>query len=358
MYKSVMHKLVFVSAAMIGIATTYVGGQAQQAPAAGAPAAQAPASQAPQGAGAPAPGAPGAPAQAGRGGGRGNPQWGRGPIRVMVVTKGHNFNPREEFYAMFDSLGADITYSTVEHPAAQVLLSPKYSDLYDVYVFYDIGGAGASTQGREGGPAPTIPRGAAVTSNNRFYPAPPAEFKSEFEKLLKQGNKGFVFLHHANSSWAHTWPEYGEVVGSVCDWYAPTKVRGIDHPNMGFFGNTAQKITIVDKNHPITRELADFEITDEAYNCHMFEDSVHALARTSFTPPEPARHLNPKVQFSNLSAYVKVSENSPVFYSQMGHGAGAWTNPAFRQLLGNAIKWAASPEAKAWAKANPKKIFR
>ena len=45
-------------------------------------------------------------------------------------------------------------------------------------------------------------------------------------------------------------------------------------------------------------------------------------------------------------------------YVQMGHGATAWSNPAFRQLLLNSIKWAASPEAKAWAKANPKKIFK
>src|SRR5215213_3358983 len=81
----------------------------------------------------PAPAAPGAQAPGSRGGGRGNPQWGRGPISVMVVTKGHGFNPREEFFAMFDSFGSDIRWSSVEHPAAEYMLSPKFSEPFDVY---------------------------------------------------------------------------------------------------------------------------------------------------------------------------------------------------------------------------------
>lgn len=42
----------------------------------------------------------------------------------------------------------------------------------------------------------------------------------------------------------------------------------------------------------------------------------------------------------------------------MGHGAAGWSNPNYRQLVLNAIKWAASPESKAWAKANAKRIFK
>jgi type 1 glutamine amidotransferase len=368
MKTSLLQRSMFIStaAAIACLATTYVAGQAPQSAPPTPPAGQGTV-QAPPAAGAQVPAVPGAPgpgARAGGGGrGRGPGQWGGGPIRVMVVTKGHNFNPREEFYAMWDSLGADITWTSVEHPAADVLLSPKYSDLFDVYAFYDLGGPGVNVPRAGGpGPAPVIPKGAAIAATNaggeRYYPQPSPEFKSEFAKLLKQGDKGFVFLHHANAAWAHVWPEYSEVVGSACDWYAKTTVRGIDHPQMGYFGNTPQKLTVVDKDHPITKGLEDFELSDEAYNCHMFEDSVHALVRTSFVPPNPAQHLNPKVAFSNLSAYVKVAENSPVFYTQMGHGAGAWGSPGYRQMLANAIKWAASPEAKAWAKANPKKIFK
>jgi len=265
---------------------------------------------------------------------------------------------------MFDSMAADISWSSVEHPAADVLLQPKYSDLFDVYVFYDLGGSGGGmTTAREGAPAPIIPKNAKI-EGTRWFPQPSDEFRAEFPKLLKQGDKGFVFFHHSNASWVHVWPEYSEVVGSACDWGAPSTVRGIEHPPMGFYGNTPQHITLVDKTHPITKDLSDFDVNDESYNCVFFEDSVHPLARTDFDALKasfqggPPRMLNPAVKPSNLAAYVKTAENSPVAYVQMGHGAGSWTNPAYRQLLLNSIKWAASPEAKAWAKANPKKIFK
>ena len=300
--------------------------------------------------------APAAPAaRGGRGGGGGMPQGGRGPIKVMVVTKGHNYE-REPFFQMWDSWGSDITWSHVEHPAADVMLSPKYSKLFDVYAFFDLGGPGVGSRG--GQPPPTnIPAGSFKTANNRFYPPPSEQFKTEFPKLLREG-KGFVFLHHASAAWLHTWPEYSEVVGGACDWYAPNRVRGIDHPNHGYFGMTPQFISFVDKSHPITKGLGDgFYVTDEAYACHWFEDSVQPLARTDFQPADPTKNLNPKVKYSNLAAWVKVAENSPVFFTQVGHGATAWAVPAYRQFVGNAIKWAASPEALAWAKANPKRIF-
>lgn len=296
----------------------------------------------------------GAPAARGAAPARGIPQGGRGPIKVMVVTKGHGYE-REPFFQMWDSWGSDITWSQVEHPAADVMLSPKYSKLFDVYAFFDIGGSGIGSRG--GKPPANIPPGSFKTANNRFYPPPSEQFKTEFPKLLREG-KGFVFLHHASAAWVHTWPEYSEVVGGACDWYAPQRVRGFDNPNHGYFGMTPQFISFVDKSHPITKGLGDgFYITDEAYACHWFEDSVHPLARTDFQPTDPTKNLNPKVKYSNLAAWVKTAENSPVFFSQVGHGSTAWATPAYRQFIGNAIKWAASPEALAWAKANPKRIF-
>src|SRR5688500_8063417 len=121
-------------------------------------------------------GAAAAPAQpAARGGGV--PQGGRGPIKVMVVTKGHGYE-REPFFQMWDSWGSDITWSQVEHPAADVMLSPKYSKLFDVYAFFDIGGSGVGS--RAGQPPPAnIPPGSFKTANNRFYPPPSAQLKTE-----------------------------------------------------------------------------------------------------------------------------------------------------------------------------------
>ena len=65
-----------------------------------------------------------APAPAAGGRQRANPQGGSGPIRVALITKGHAYD-REGLNVLLDSLGTDITWSHVEHPAAALLWDPK-----------------------------------------------------------------------------------------------------------------------------------------------------------------------------------------------------------------------------------------
>ena len=83
-------------------------------------------------AGAPAPDQGGAPAQPARagggGGGRGMPQGGRGPIKVLLITKGHPFE-RQAFFELFDALGDDITWTHIEHPAADVMIASSGTPL-------------------------------------------------------------------------------------------------------------------------------------------------------------------------------------------------------------------------------------
>ena len=268
-------------------------------------------------------------------------QGGHGPIRVLVVVKGHPYE-RGLFDDFLDCLGNDITWTRADHPAADLLMNPVSGKNFDVYLFYDLGG-----------PGQVMPDG----SGDRFYPDPSPQLKKDYAALLKAG-KGMVFIHHASAAWPHVWPEYSEVIGGACDWFAPVTVRGILDPHHGFYGNTDQHITVVDKTSPITKGLGDgFDVRDEAYACAWFPEVVHPLLTTSFAPPDPLVNLNPKRQYSNLSAWYKASENSPVFYTQIGHDHQPWQNPAYQVLIDNAIKWAASPEALAWAKANHTTIF-
>jgi uncharacterized protein len=228
-----------------------------------------------------------------------------------------------------------------------LLMNPTAGKNFDVYLFYDLGGPGQRM--------PANPDG---TSPGTFYPDPSPELKKGYEALLKAG-KGMVFLHHASAAWPHVWPEYSEVIGGACDWYNRITVRGILDPHHGYYGGTAQHLTVVDKTSPITQGLGDgFDITDEAYACAWFPESVHPLLTTSFVPPDPLVNFNPKRSYSNLNAWYKASENSPVFYVQSGHDHLAWENPGYQLLVDNAIKWAASPEALAWAKAHHTTIFK
>ena len=88
---------------------------------------------------------------------------------------------------------------------------------------------------------------------------------------------------------------------------------------------------------------------------------VHPLLQTDFKPVDvnfPNRYASgwrhPEVPGSNLAGWVKVAGRTPIAYLQNGHDRTAWENPAYQTLVLNAIKWAASKEAKTWAAANAK----
>ena len=329
----------FIGAAAGAAASIPLIAKAQQAPA-----------PAPAGRGAAAP-------AAGRGGGgRGAAQGGTGPIKVLFVSKYHPYD-RENLALAFDAMGSDITWTHVEHPAAEAFYDPKVAAPFDVLMFYD------AFAGRELRPRPD-------GTTETIYNPPSAQTQANLKALLQAGYKGFLFFHHAIASWVHAWPPgingsnaYVEVMGAAADWGTPIKnIRGVDYPPSGALGGTQQHITVVDKSHPITQGVEDFDIIDEAYLCPIFEDSVHPLLRTNFVPVDTAFPARPQVKGhpagSNLTGWVKVAERSPVAYIQHGHDQRAWDNPAWRKLMINAIKWAASPESKAWAHANPKRIFR
>jgi hypothetical protein len=292
----------------------------------------------------PAPPAGAAAGRGGRGGGRGTPG-GSGPLKVLFISKFHPFD-RENLFQTLDSFGQDITWTHIEQPAAEVFFDPKVAAPYDVFLFYDAF-AGRGGLGGEDKP-------------------PSRELQANMKQLFSNGDKGFVFFHHSVASWAHTWPAgvngsnaYSEVIGGVADWGTPLKnVRGKDYPPSGFKVQP-QHITVIDKSHPVTAGVDDFDIVDESYLWPVFEDSVHPLLRTNAVQTaenyRPAQAGHPPG--SSLSGWYKSAERSPVVYIQHGHANDAWANPSFRRLLLNAIKWAGSAEAKTWAHSNAKRIF-
>src|SRR6266566_2612009 len=58
------------------------------------------------------------------------PQGGNGPIRVLFVSKGHDFD-RDGLMTALDQLGRDITWTHVEHPAAEIFYDPANAKDYD-----------------------------------------------------------------------------------------------------------------------------------------------------------------------------------------------------------------------------------
>lgn len=254
------------------------------------------------------------------------------PLSALVLTKGHPFE-RDPFHAVLESW-SDIACTAVEHPAAQSFLNPEAARPYDALVFYDMPGI----EFRPDGP--------------RFH-APPDPVVRGLEALLEEG-KGLVFLHHAIAGWP-SWERYAEIIGGRF-LYEPATLRGRPCPDSGYRHEARHLVSVVDALHPVAAGVdAPFEIEDEVYLCEVFEDDVTPLLRSDFDFSEEhffsasnavhgkmfSREGWSHAPGSNLIGWTRREGASPIVTLACGDGRSAYENPAFRALLGNAIRWVA-----------------
>lgn len=267
-------------------------------------------------------------------------------LNLLVVTKGHPYD-YSAFHALFDA-NRKIVSTFVDQPAAQVVLRPETVEPYDVVLFYDMWG---------------IP----MDPGNLAAAQPPADYVRSIEALLESG-KGLILLNHALVQWP-LWPLWREISGTTFR-LTQVEVDGKIVPGSGFRGgagephrNVTHRLTPVSGGHPVTRGLEDgFEITDEVYlrtplarsaDTVPLLTSDYQFTQANFTPPP----LAPKAEQAawshgdgdNVIVWARRVRNSPVVASEAGDGPPAYGNPGFRHLLGNAIAWVASADARAWA---------
>ena len=143
---------------------------------------------------------------------------------------------------------------------------------------------------------------------------PPPPQRENFLKLADRG-VGLVIVHHAIYGY-RPWPEFMKIVG-VTSWLSGAK-DDVDFT-----------VHVEDRQHPITRGLADFAINDETYKGHAVDPKVHLLLSTD----EPGN--------AKSVAWVHTYRKSPVCYIQLGHGKRAYDCPQYQVLLRRAVRWAA-----------------
>jgi type 1 glutamine amidotransferase len=148
--------------------------------------------------------------------------------------------------------------------------------------------------------------------------------RQNFLKLLERG-VGLVVWHHALAN-CQDWPEFEKIAGARF-WLQPGERNGVQVARSGTGGGTV-KLHIEDPNHPITKGLSDFEITDEPYNQQTFGDDIHVLVSTDHPQSDKA------------IAWVRQYGKARVFGFQSGHDAAVWTNDSFRRLMAQGIRWA------------------
>ena len=258
--------------------------------------------------------------------------------RVALVTKGHPFDG-PSFFEVFEA-NENIEWTHVEHPEALGLVEPDRACEFDVFVMYDMPGISFT------GADPPVE-----------FTEPPAGYPEKFRALLEAG-KGMVFLHHAIAGWP-AWPEYGDIVGGRFLYQSAT-VHGVEFPDSGYRHDVTHTVDVLDASHPICTGIdPSFEITDELYLAHVFEDDVHPLMRSSYDFVDTNFYSadrairgtrNDRTGWnhppgSSLVAWTKTVGRSPIAYLQFGDGPQTYADPTYRRILANAIDWAAGHSA-------------
>ena len=210
---------------------------------------------------------------------------------VLFITGGHEYD-KEQFSEMLSKL--PVTYEHVEHPNAHAMLKADKIAKYDVVLLYD------------------MPKEISE------------EAQADFIAMLEKG-KGLVVLHHAFCSYDY-WPEYTKIVGGRYHHF-PWEKDGVAQRVSTFKHDVTFDVKVEDKNHPITKGINDFQITDETYGNTEILSTVHPLLSTNTPTNAP------------LVGWTNQYGNSRIVTLTLGHDHLAWENKAFIQLLSQSILW-------------------
>jgi len=135
-----------------------------------------------------------------------------------------------------------------------------------------------------------------------------------------RGGKGFVNLHLASASFSE-WGEFHKMVGR---WWVMGKSG---HGPRGKFTSN-----IVDKEHPITKGMSDFETDDELYAKLLGEGPIHVLVSAY---SDWSKRVEPL-------AFTLSYGRGRVYHHCFGHDVKAVVNPPVAKLLARGAEWAAT----------------
>jgi hypothetical protein len=135
---------------------------------------------------------------------------------------------------------------------------------------------------------------------------------------------GSLWGWHNNSQLSLMNKDYRDVQGAI---YA-------GHPPIRPF-----KVTIVNRDHPITRGVNDFVVTDEQHYLKYEKDPKHVLATS--VNEDGLEYTDQLGRTSNTceSAWAYDYGKGRVCFTAVGHMVSALWNPEFEKMQKNAVKW-------------------
>ena len=120
-------------------------------------------------------------------------------------------------------------------------------------------------------------------------------------------------------------PDYQFMTGG--QWVAHPGNDGVDY-----------EVRITDREHSITRGIADFRVSSEQYYMHV-DPSNRVLAATRF-PTADGPHV-PNGSFEMPVVWTRLHGQGRVFYSSLGHTPNVVEIPEHREILRRGLRWAA-----------------
>ena len=222
---------------------------------------------------------------------------GQQPARAMVIINGDDIHhDLISASLVFQQLGIEAGLATRRAAGTNRFVDPRPETAEaDVFLLYTAGGQFATAQ-------------------------------QEALAAAVHGGKGYVGIHGAN------------IMGWQGDAIDPA-----DRPLFDLLGNRylshgpghheGRHLIEIVGDHPITAGLEDFELFDEYYEFELADDDIQVLAQ---------RHRADGVVIPVM--YVREVGQGRVVYLALGHDMRSWGEPAVRELVRRALRWAAGGE--------------
>jgi type 1 glutamine amidotransferase len=218
-------------------------------------------------------------------------------INLLIVTGGHNFDPKA-FLKLFDD-NAEVTYTVCDQKKVAEAWDRDDLAKYDVVLLYDF--------------------------QEEINDAQKAKFLSLFDR-----GTGLFVLHHALLSYQH-WPEYERIVGGKYLLDNEKLADGTTRPSSTYEADVELDVKVADKDHPATKGVGDFHMKDEFYRRVPNTSDIKVVLEAEGRP----------------MAWTREEKKSRVFSIIIGHGSGTYDDPNFQKILAQALRWLSEPHQKA-----------
>lgn len=160
----------------------------------------------------------------------------------------------------------------------------------------------------------------ALLFYNMSFPAPaPDDPRRHYvEEELGANGQGIVLLHHAILSYE--------------EWDAWDGVSGTKDRSFTFHRDQDLDFVVTDPSNPVTSGLSRFSFSDESYKMAEPVATSEVLITT--------QHENSL----QAIAWTHTYRDSRVVCYQSGHDDSAWSDPSFRTVLHNSLRWVSREE--------------